>query len=127
MEFYLINTPSKEKTSRTGATAIAVDHSYLESVDIQMNGMVKGLKKQPENGLWEMETKIYLFIEKTHVRSAIIFLVEFSRPQNTKTKALCWRLQMWQNVGESFHLEANELGLWNTHRNVRWKRPTHFS
>lgn len=25
--------PSKEKTSRTGATAIAVDHRYLERVD----------------------------------------------------------------------------------------------
>lgn len=58
-----------------------------------------------------MEAMIYLFIRKTHVRSAVISLEELSRPQNMKTRALCWQLQMWQNVGESFLLEANKLGL----------------
>lgn len=58
-----------------------------------------------------MEAKIYLFIKKTHVRSVIISLEEFSRPQNTKTGAIYWQLQMWQKVWESFVLEADELGL----------------
>lgn len=38
--FYLIHNHSKEKTSRIGATAIAVDCRYLERVDVQMEGMV---------------------------------------------------------------------------------------
>lgn len=42
VDFYLRHNHSKEKTSRPGPTAIAMDCWYLERVDVQMEGMMKG-------------------------------------------------------------------------------------